>query len=1279
MESAAHNEDCASYLTLVLSLYKREFSYSWCLSSSNSCNWNICFSPVAIRSGLQFFKAQYAWCSISKGLRVLRDNLAYSDYGIRLMLAPTLAKALQEKVLLKLHGIRKRLGSLSLESSDFSEKSVKKYWGKNRLMKAVRSSSYVSILPSLSSSSHVFASPVSDRGNIISQYKDAKTWFEAIQAIFDVNDATKKTQRTLLKHMYENFNAPSTESLDSIFNRLHKIVSQMAVLCENISQEDLNIKFLRSLPAEWNTHVVIWRNKADLDTISIDDLYNNFKIVEKEVKRTVVLSSSSGSLNMAFLSFLSSTNEVDTASIQRCNCVCFSANQPNGSKLVHEDLEKIYEDDLEEMDLKWQLSLLSFDGSYMADDEVLTNMALMDFSNSEVSDSDEDESGEMVLKTNNVQHKPEQANQPRKDGEKTMLKNVEKGTGQITKVIVEVPKPRKRRGVVIQDPEETKIVTVQPKVQAKDKGKVAKLITEVVTTVEVDVNAASVQDIINTAVEATKVIVEVPKPKKRKGVIIQDPEETTTTVTLQPKIQAKDKGKAILIEEPGPLKRSEKLIDDVMKYQALKIKPLTEAQAKRNMIVYLKNMANYKMNYFKGISYDEIRPLFEKYYNYNHVFLNEVYEGIKVLEKEVRQEKEVEVESSKTKGESLEQEIAKKQKIEQETEELKKNLQIVLDDDDVYADATPLASKILIINYKTHTEINSPYFKIIRANGNHRERFENTEPKNDTDDYLLNTLKIMFEKANVKANVWKDQKGKYSLAKVKSWKLIESCEVHCLTLSTTQIFLLVKKMYLVTHFTLEQMVNDFRLEVHDESKISLELLRLVKRQLNEGQFSGVKVDCSFGQMELFCFIDEVFDSEYVQVRVTVQQVHNWKHVYASKREIIRVHMLTKPQDFDDNIHKQALGYQNLFYQKKAQRIKPTFYDGIVIFNKHVDMPVIDHEETLILVEVSQSKMFEKEKDPEAIKLKISNKPIDYVKLNKLFEDYRKRFVPQQELSTDEAFWYHMLNPSTKSSDALHVKVEAPIKLRKSSVDKQHLEIAKKELLWEIDQLLKQIMSQDIILIVMNPMFLNDEFVNMERKRNESCDKCLNLDAELLKSQNAHNDLLNRSKEQNVNYDYCEIETKNAELENSVVKFLSENERLCKEINHVKQVFKDQFDSIKKTRVRTKEQSDSLMYKLNLKSAENEDLKAQIQDKVFVITSLKNDLRKLKGKEIVDIAAQTPSASNIVLGMFKLDLDPLAHKLLQNRKAHIDYHKYTQEQADILRGIVEQAKAKKAFR
>ncbi|GJT62392.1 hypothetical protein Tco_1005925 [Tanacetum coccineum] len=129
-------------------------------------------------------------------------------------------------------------------------------------------------------------------GTSLQQYQDAKTLFEAIQERFGGNDATKKIQKTLLKQI------------------------QLAILGENISREDLNLKFLRRLPSEWNTHVVIWRNKPDLDTIRFDDLYNNFKIVEQEVKRTVTTSSSSGSQNMAFVSTPGNTNKVNTANVQ---------------------------------------------------------------------------------------------------------------------------------------------------------------------------------------------------------------------------------------------------------------------------------------------------------------------------------------------------------------------------------------------------------------------------------------------------------------------------------------------------------------------------------------------------------------------------------------------------------------------------------------------------------------------------------------------------------------------------------------------------------------------------------------------------------------------------------------------------------------------------------------------------------------------------------------------------------------------------------------------------
>nr|GEX95248.1 ribonuclease H-like domain-containing protein [Tanacetum cinerariifolium] len=224
-----------------------------------------------------------------------------------------------------------------------------------------------------------------------SQYKDDKTLFKAIQARFGGNDAIKKTQKTLLKQMYENFNAPSTD-----------------------------------LPSEWNTHVVVWRNEADLDTMRIDDVYNNFKIVEQKVKRTVTTSSSLGSQNMACLSSPDSTNKVDTTNIQlallsmrarryfqrtgkkitingsdtdgydKTKVECFNCHKMRHfatecRSLRNQESRPRNQDssrktvNVEDTSSKAMVAIdgAGFDWSHMADDEAPTNMALMAFSDSE--------------------------------------------------------------------------------------------------------------------------------------------------------------------------------------------------------------------------------------------------------------------------------------------------------------------------------------------------------------------------------------------------------------------------------------------------------------------------------------------------------------------------------------------------------------------------------------------------------------------------------------------------------------------------------------------------------------------------------------------------------------------------------------------------------------------------------------------------------------------------------------------------------------------------------
>ncbi|GJS89685.1 hypothetical protein Tco_0772321 [Tanacetum coccineum] len=107
----------------------------------------------------------------------------------------------------------------------------------------------------------------------------------------------------------------------------------------------------------------------------------------------------------------------------------------------------------------------------------------------------------------------------------------------------------------------------------------------------------------------------------------------------------------------------------------------------------------------------------------------------------------------------------------------------------------------------------------------------------------------------------------------------------------------------------------------------------------------------------------------------------------------------------------------------------------------------------------------------------------------------------------------------------------------------------------------------------------------------------------------------KSNEPKVKHDIDVLKTINIELESSVAKLLAENEKINKENEHLTQTYKDLYDSIKKTRIQTKDHNDSLIAQVNSKTVENADLKAQIQEKVFANVALKNELRKLKGNSV----------------------------------------------------------------
>nr|GEX59547.1 hypothetical protein [Tanacetum cinerariifolium] len=149
------------------------------------------------------------------------------------------------------------------------------------------------------------------------------------------------------------------------------------------------------------------------------------------------------------------------------------------------------------------------------------------------------------------------------------------------------------------------------------------------------------------------------------------------------------------------------------------------------------------------------------------------------------------------------------------------------------------------------------------------------------------------------------------------------------------------------------------------------------------------------------------------------------------------------------------------------------------------------------------------------------------------------------------------------------------------------------------------------------------------------------------------------KEDKIKQKLEEIETINIELDHRVIKLIAENE-------HLKQTYKKLYDSIKSLRIQSKEQCDDLIKQVNLKSVENSDLNASLYEQVLVITALKDNLRKLKRKAVVDKAF---ISHPIDPEMLKVDVAPLAPKLRNNRTTHSNYLKYTQEETVTLREII----------
>nr|GFA12814.1 hypothetical protein [Tanacetum cinerariifolium] len=330
-----------------------------------------------------------------------------------------------------------------------------------------------------------------------------------------------------------------------------------------------------------------------------------------------------------------------------------------------------------------------------------------------------------------------------------------------------------------------KVLSIQedkPEVQEEvDVVTTAKLITEVVTAASTPVSDAS------TIILAAK-----PKVPAATPTVELDEEYARK---LHEKLN-KDIDWDTAIEH---VKQKAKEDPYVQRYQVMKKRPQTEAQARRNMIMYLKNIAGFRLDYFKGMFYDDIRPIFEAMFNSNIEFLLKPNEQIEKEENREIETKRKKLNEEVKDVEDLKQhleivpdkdddvfidatplarkKVAKRKKLNEEVkdvEDLKQHSEIVPDkDDDVFIDATPLARKVPVVNYQIIQLNNKPRYKIIRADGTHqlyisfitllnnfdredlkslwsivKERFSTLKPNNFSDDYLLTILRAMFERTD---------------------------------------------------------------------------------------------------------------------------------------------------------------------------------------------------------------------------------------------------------------------------------------------------------------------------------------------------------------------------------------------------------------------------------------------------------------------------------------------------------------------------------------------------
>nr|GEW62362.1 hypothetical protein [Tanacetum cinerariifolium] len=266
-----------------------------------------------------------------------------------------------------------------------------------------------------------------------------------------------------------------------------------------------------------------------------------------------------------------------------------------------------------------------------------------------------------------------------------------------------------------------------------------------------------------------------------------------------------DKGKVRLTDNEKPLKKKDQIALDEEVARKLEAEMIAEI-VEEERIAREKDEANkVVIEEWDDVqatidvdSFDDMKKIFDKVYKKMNTFVDMETENV-----------EESLKKTKTEGSS-------------KRAELKRCLEIVSEDnDDVAIEATPLSSK-------SPTNFNKEDLEVLRSIV--KERFKKTKPVDDMYNLLFQTLKTMFE-PHVEDIIWKYQQG---VVKVNNWKLFDSCGVYCVTTKSMVYYLLAEKMYPFTSNVLHQLCLDVRHQVDYEIEMAYDLLRLIRRQINEG-------------------------------------------------------------------------------------------------------------------------------------------------------------------------------------------------------------------------------------------------------------------------------------------------------------------------------------------------------------------------------------------------------------------------------------------------------------